>query len=286
MATSVLAEYQYKPTSTLKRVMFIVMGTVALGLGILGAYVPGMPSTVFFLIAIGSYARGSERLYRWMLTRTWLQGPLRTALSYQRNKAVPVRIKVFAQTVAWSSALFLIFSGRSLVAQCMGLALAASCSIAMALLRTMADGRAPRVWTTSSADRRLQLSYGVAAGGIAAVLWLPLAAGAQQFAANLGMGPAFGWSALPMLAAGALGFGAAAGVAYAALRSALPANSWLRGGVFGAGCAALIGLVALASGAAEASWSALPAALFGATICAAGLAASLIYGQLERVRTP
>jgi uncharacterized membrane protein YbaN (DUF454 family) len=284
ITTVALASFEYKPASTLKRVMFIVIGTVALGLGILGAYLPGMPSTVFFLIAIGSYTRGSERLYRWMLSRTWLQGPLRTALSYQQHKAVPVGIKIFAQSVAWSSALFLIFSGRTLIAQCMGIALALSCSIAMALLRTMADGRAPRRWTASRRDMWAQLGFGALAGGIAATGWLPFAAGAWRFAANFSPSPAFAPAGVPLLVIGALTFGLAAGMAYAALRRALPANQWLCGVVFGAACAALIALFVGATSTELRAVSLAIPGLIGITIVAAGLAASLIFGQFERVK--
>lgn len=284
ITTGALASFEYKPASTLKRVMFIVIGTVALGLGILGAYLPGMPSTVFFLIAIGSYTRGSERLYRWMLSRTWLQGPLRTALSYQHHKAVPVRIKILAQSVAWSSALFLIFSGRTLIAQCMGIALALSCSIAMALLRTMADGRTPRRWTASRRDMWVQLGFGALAGGIAGAGWLPMAAAAWRFATNFSTLPVFAAADAPLLVIGALAFGPAAGMAYAALRRALPTNQWLRGAVFGAACAALIALFVGATSAEMRTVSPVLPGLVGITIVAAGLAVSLIFGQLERVK--
>jgi hypothetical protein len=272
----------YTPITRLRRALFVAVGTVALGLGILGAYVPGMPSTVFFLIALGSYARSSERLHHWMLTRPWLQGPLRAALTYSQHKAVPVRIKIVAQSVAWSSALFLIFSGRTPIAQFMGIALAASCTIAMALLRTLDDGKSPRRWTSARGDMWRQLGYGIGAGVIAAALWVIAAAGVLRFAANLGVGPAFSFAALPVLAAGALPFGGVAGAAYAALRHGLPANQWLRGAAFGAACAALVGIFAAASGAAAWSTSWLTPALLGVAVVLAGLTASLIFGQFER----
>lgn len=280
--TMLVGEYAYKPISTLRRVMFIVIGTISLGLGIIGAYVPGMPSTVFFLITIGCYARGSERMYRWLLSRTWLQGPLRTALTFSRHRAVPVRIKIFAQSVAWSSAAFLIFSGRTLVAQFMGIALAMSCSIAMALIRTLPDDRQPRRWTNGRRDMWLQLGYGVAAGGIGALLWAVAATVTQRLAFNLMLAPAFD-AAVPLrFAAAAIPFGLCAGAAYAAVHRVLPHNQWLRGAVFGLACVLLIGMALWTT-------SALPtnvlSAMFGLTIIVAGLAATLVFGQFERRAT-
>jgi len=165
------------------------------------------------------------------------------------------------------------------------MALAASCSVAMALLRTMDDGRSPRRWTTERGDVWRQLGYGVGAGVIAAVLWVIAATGVLQFTANLGAGPAFDAARVLPLVVGALPFGAAAGAAYAALRHALPANQWLRGVVFGAACAAMVGVFAVVGGASSADGAWLPAALLGGAMVPAGLAASLIFGQFERQAT-
>ena len=277
--TLLAGEYEYKPISTLRRAMFIVIGTVSLGLGIIGAYVPGMPSTVFFLITIGCYARGSERMYRWLLSRTWLQGPLRTALTFSRHRAVPVRIKIFAQSVAWSSAVFLIFSGRTLVAQFMGIALATSCTVAMALIRTLPDDRQPRNWTNARRDMWLQLGYGVAAGGIGALLWMAAATVLLRFAANLALTPAFDAVALPRFAAAAIPFGVCAGAAYAAVRHALPRNQWLRGAALGLACALLAGMALWTTGRLPVNALSV---MLGLASVVAGLATTLLFGQFER----
>ena len=152
------------------------------------------------------------------------------------------------------------------------------------LLRTMADGRTPRRWTASRRDMWAKLGFGALAGGIAATGWLPFAAGAWRFAANFSPSPAFAPAGVPLLVIGALTFGLAAGMAYAALRRALPANQWLCGVVFGVACAALIALFVGATSTELRAVSLAIPGLIGITIVAAGLAASLIFGQLERVK--
>lgn len=44
-----------------------LLAYASLGLGIIGVFVPGLPTTVFVLIAAWAAARGSDRLHRWLL---------------------------------------------------------------------------------------------------------------------------------------------------------------------------------------------------------------------------
>lgn len=285
------AGLEFKPLSPIQRATYVVIGTVSLGLGILGAILPGMPSTVFFLITIGCYARSSERLYRWLLTRKWLQKPLTSALSFRRSNAVPVRIKVFAQSVAWSSAIFLVFSGRSLFAQVLGFGFALSCTIAMAVIKTMPDSRQPRVWTRRNSDVAQQLLYGVMSGALGGLIWGAAARVILRFTANVAAvtQPVDMPNTLVLLAGAAL-FGALTGAAYAAVRRALPPNQWLRGAAFGLAVGLTFGVMLYGAGFGQfetfggglAGHHALAAALFVPAFAAYGLVTSLVFGQLEK----
>ncbi|MGE8279691.1 MAG: YbaN family protein [Stenotrophomonas sp.] len=44
-----------------------LLAYVSLGVGIVGIFVPGLPTTVFVLISAWAASRGSERLHRWLL---------------------------------------------------------------------------------------------------------------------------------------------------------------------------------------------------------------------------
>ncbi len=80
-------------SSPLVRALFIVAGSVCLGLGMLGLFLPLLPTTPFLLLAAGCYARGSRRFYDWLLAnRTF--GPL--ILEWRRHRSIPYRTKLSA----------------------------------------------------------------------------------------------------------------------------------------------------------------------------------------------
>ena len=54
------------------RLLFILLGTVCLIVGILGIFVPLLPATPFLLFASACYVRGSPTLHRWLRShRIW-----------------------------------------------------------------------------------------------------------------------------------------------------------------------------------------------------------------------
>jgi uncharacterized membrane protein YbaN (DUF454 family) len=54
------------------RLILIVCGTLSVGLGVIGIFVPLMPTTVFLLLAAACYARSSERHYQRLVQHPWL----------------------------------------------------------------------------------------------------------------------------------------------------------------------------------------------------------------------
>ena len=75
------------------RGIFAVIGTISLAFGIIGIFVPVLPTTPFVLLAAACYARASPRLYGWLLGQPAL-GPIVT--DWRRSRSLPPGVRVRA----------------------------------------------------------------------------------------------------------------------------------------------------------------------------------------------
>ena len=81
-----------------KRYIYITLGTVCVGLGVLGIFLPLMPTTVFLLGAAFFYSRSSERFYAWLLDNRIFGEYIR---NYREGRGMTVRHKTKAVLVLW-----------------------------------------------------------------------------------------------------------------------------------------------------------------------------------------
>ena len=81
------------------KVLLVICGTIALALGAIGIVVPGLPTTVFLLIAAACYVRSSERMYNWLLNHKVFGKFIK---DYQKHKAMPLKSKIIALVSMWS----------------------------------------------------------------------------------------------------------------------------------------------------------------------------------------
>jgi uncharacterized membrane protein YbaN (DUF454 family) len=108
------------------RALFLVAGSVCVALGVVGLFLPLLPTTPFLLLAAACYARGSQRFYDWLLAnRTF--GPL--IHEWRTHRSIPYRTKLSAialmsATLGVSIVFFVRPLWLKLLLAAMGLALA------------------------------------------------------------------------------------------------------------------------------------------------------------------
>jgi uncharacterized protein len=78
-----------------RRLAYLVLGFVLLGLGIVGAFLPVMPTTIFVILAAFCFGRSSPRIETWLLEHPRFGAPLR---AWREERAIPTRAKIFAVT--------------------------------------------------------------------------------------------------------------------------------------------------------------------------------------------
>lgn len=84
------------PESTHKppvRPLWVALGFVLCGLGVLGLMLPGFPGTVWFILAAGAFSRGDPRWEAWLLSRPVVGELVR---DYRAGRGMPLRAKWIA----------------------------------------------------------------------------------------------------------------------------------------------------------------------------------------------
>lgn len=110
-------EHHRSPTL---RLLFLVLGTLCVLLGLAGIFMPVLPTTPFMLLAAAFYARASSRFYNWLLN-TPAFGP--AILEWREHRAIPYRIKRLAIALIVLSMAVSIFFFITVPALQLGLAL-------------------------------------------------------------------------------------------------------------------------------------------------------------------
>ncbi len=95
----------------IRKAILIFTGTVCVALGVLGMFLPLMPTTVFLLLAAYCYSRSSDKFHNWLLTNR-LCG--KYISNYRSGRGITLRQKVSTILTLWASIGFSIWlvSGR------------------------------------------------------------------------------------------------------------------------------------------------------------------------------
>ena len=91
------------------RGLLIAAGSLSVALGVIGIFVPLLPTTPLRLLAAWCYARSSDRFHNWLMNHRWLGPYIR---HYRDGLGTPLREKIITLAVPWltigATYLFLI----------------------------------------------------------------------------------------------------------------------------------------------------------------------------------
>ena len=112
-----------------------ILGFIALGLGILGAFLPVLPTTPFLLLAAALFLRGNKDRYEWLLAHPKFGPYIRNFMVY---KAIPLRIKIISVSLVWITLLnCAIFVADRMIFRILFLALATAITIHILSYKTL-----------------------------------------------------------------------------------------------------------------------------------------------------
>jgi len=82
------------------RYVLLVIGWLSVTLGIIGIFLPVLPTTPFLLLAAACFVRSSRRFYAWLVTHPRLGPWFR---DYLAGNGIPLKGKVYAIATMWLS---------------------------------------------------------------------------------------------------------------------------------------------------------------------------------------
>ena len=80
------------------RPILVAVGLLSVGLGVLGMFLPLLPTTVFLLLAAWCFSKSSPRFHQWLLTNRVLGGYIS---AYHEGRGMSVRDKWITLATLW-----------------------------------------------------------------------------------------------------------------------------------------------------------------------------------------
>ena len=95
-----------KKSNQLFRWILIIAGTIFLGFGVIGIFLPILPTTPFLLLSAACYARSSQRFYNWLMNNKWFGNYIK---NYHEGRGIPLKFKIFTISLLWITILTSIY---------------------------------------------------------------------------------------------------------------------------------------------------------------------------------
>ncbi len=90
----------------MKKYIYPPLGFLSLTCGLIGIFVPLLPTTPFLLLAAALFVRSSPRAYAWLLGHRYLGPYIRR---FHEERAITLRTKITAIALLWLTALHCFF---------------------------------------------------------------------------------------------------------------------------------------------------------------------------------
>lgn len=89
--------------SVMVRYILVILGILFCILGVVGIFVPLLPTTPFLLLSAALFFRSSPRLYDKLLSHPQLGPYIR---NFREHKAIPLRVKFISVSLVWITILY------------------------------------------------------------------------------------------------------------------------------------------------------------------------------------
>jgi len=101
----------------IKKLLWIVLGCIGVGIGAVGAVVPILPAFPFLLLAAFSFARSSEKLHTWFINTKLYKDNLEDYVA-GRGMTVKTKVRIMITVTLLMSVGFIMMGLKGIVTGC------------------------------------------------------------------------------------------------------------------------------------------------------------------------
>lgn len=82
----------------LKKFILIFFGLIFVAIGTIGIFIPGLPTTIFMILAAYCFIRSSEKMYKWVTENKFVGDKVK---HFMETKTIPLRGKIHSISAMW-----------------------------------------------------------------------------------------------------------------------------------------------------------------------------------------
>ncbi len=118
--------------------ILIIIGTFSVLLGVIGIFIPVLPTTPFLLLAAACYTRGSKKLYERLINHPVLGEYIK---NYREGRGIPLKAKIISISLLWLTIGFsVLFIIENLLLRLLLIIIAICVTIHLVSIKTMSNG--------------------------------------------------------------------------------------------------------------------------------------------------
>ena len=91
----------------MKKIILIIIGWSCVGFAFIGTFVPGIPTTIFLIVALWAFAKSSKKFHSWLLNHKKF-GPI--LQNWESHKVVPRKAKILMVILQISAVIIFHYS--------------------------------------------------------------------------------------------------------------------------------------------------------------------------------
>ena len=92
------------------RLIYLILGVLLSTVGVIGIIIPGLPTTIFMILAAACFFRSSEKLYKWVINNRYFGNYVR---NFREHGGMPKKAKIYAFIFIWGFVSVSVFIGIS-----------------------------------------------------------------------------------------------------------------------------------------------------------------------------